>query len=61
MKVVKNTIQPGVFEESKLEESSTRFRLLARVLISEIADSEQVLSSVRSVVSRFWSQRFSFD
>ncbi|PGH34185.1 hypothetical protein GX50_02959 [[Emmonsia] crescens] len=52
---VKNTIQPGVdgqpwmFEESRLDESSTRFRLLVRVLIAKIADPVKLPSSLRNV------------
>ncbi|KKZ68250.1 hypothetical protein EMCG_06073 [[Emmonsia] crescens] len=46
---VKITIQPGfdgqpwMFEESRLDESSTRFRLLVRVLIAKIADPVKLL------------------
>ncbi|PGH15004.1 hypothetical protein AJ79_02684 [Helicocarpus griseus UAMH5409] len=52
---VKNTVQPGVegqpwiFEEWKLSESSTRFRLLVRVLVAKIADPAKLPSSLRSV------------
>ena len=54
---VKNTMQPGVsgrpwvFEESPLKDSSTRFRLLTRVLVARVKKSKlrNLSASLRSV------------
>ena len=52
---VKNTVQPGiqgqpwVFEASMLSDSSTRFRLLVRILVGKIKKPESLASSLRSV------------
>lgn len=52
---VKNTVQPGVsgqpwvFEESKLEDSITRFRLLTRVLVGRVKKLGDLSACLRSV------------
>lgn len=52
---VKNTVQPGVsgrpwvFEESKLKDSSTRFRLLTRVLVGRVKNLGKASACIRNV------------
>ncbi|KAK2761648.1 hypothetical protein FQN54_001476 [Arachnomyces sp. PD_36] len=52
---IKNTIQPGisgqpwVFEESKLQDSNTRFRLLTRVLVGRVKKLGDASACLRSV------------